>query len=64
MHWTDPSKILDANDWYPQVVGMGPNETDSLAGKDARLYVGGISDFIIQFTSHIAKHTIRSKHCH
>jgi len=50
VRWTEPTKILEVNDWYPQVLGMGPNETDTLAGRDVRLYVGGISDFILQFT--------------
>jgi hypothetical protein len=51
VRWTEPRKLLEVNDWYPQVVGLGNGETDTVAGKDARLYVGGISDFIIQFTS-------------
>jgi hypothetical protein len=49
--WTEPRKILEVNDWYPQVLGLGTGETDAIAGKMARVYVGGISDFIIQFTS-------------
>jgi hypothetical protein len=49
LKWTVPTKMLDSNYWYPQVVGMGPNETDSLAGKSARLYIGGISTFILDF---------------
>lgn len=55
VRWTEPTKLLDANDWYPQVLGLGPNETDTLAGKDARLYVGGISDYVIQFTGTMTK---------
>jgi hypothetical protein len=49
LRWTPPTKLLDTNYWYPQVVGMGPDETDSLAGQSARLYVGGISTFILEF---------------
>ena len=50
VRWTAPRKILEVNDWYPQVLGLGPGETDSLAGRDSRLFVGGISDFILQFS--------------
>jgi len=49
LRWSEPKKLLDANDWYPQVLGLGPDESDSVAGKSARVYVGGISTFIIDF---------------
>jgi hypothetical protein len=53
--WSRPAKILDdgeigfAPGYYPQVVGMGPGESDSLAGKVARLYVKGISHWEVEF---------------
>ena len=41
--WSAPVKILDADFWYPQVIGEGPGETDKLAGAASRLYIGGYS---------------------
>jgi hypothetical protein len=49
LNWTYPRKILDSNDWYPQAMGLGEGETDSLAGQTLRIYVGGISRLILQF---------------
>jgi hypothetical protein len=49
-------KILDAaqlkkSKWYPQVVGIDAarQETDKRAGRVARLFVAGISDWEILF---------------
>jgi len=52
-HWAPPRELLDLNAlrasfgddkyWYPQVLGVGPGETDALAGQGARLFVHGIS---------------------
>ena len=47
--WTTPKKILDGVSWYPQVLGLGPGETDSIAGEKARLYVYGESFWEITF---------------
>ena len=49
VHWTSPRKLLETNDWYPQIIGLAPDESDSVAGKEARIYVGGISTFVIDF---------------
>jgi hypothetical protein len=49
LQWTEPVKLLNSSAWYPQVIGLSPGETDSLAGESARLYVGGISTFILRF---------------
>lgn len=48
--WTLPQKILDTNELYPQVLGLGEFETDTLAGQWARVYVGGISEHVIEFS--------------
>jgi hypothetical protein len=48
-NWTEPVKILDGGHWYPQVLGVGPNETDKLAGRVARLYVYGVSNWRLVF---------------
>ncbi|MBI5381765.1 MAG: hypothetical protein HZA31_07690 [Opitutae bacterium] len=54
--WKEPTQILDNSDFpgwyyfYPQVMGLGEGETDTLAGQNARLYVGGISRWEIEFS--------------
>lgn len=49
--WTEPIKILDTRDWYPQVVGMSApgHETDRRASRVARLFVKGESHWEIEF---------------
>ncbi len=52
--WSRPRKIrgdLKADDWYPQVVGLDTRdlETDKLAGRMARLFVRGRSQWEIEF---------------
>lgn len=47
--WTDPKRILVDTGWYPQVLGLGVGETDTLAGKEARLYVYGSSRWKLTF---------------
>ena len=47
--WSRPEKLLDTTDWYPQVMGLGPGESDSIAGQRMRLYVSGMSDYILEF---------------
>jgi hypothetical protein len=37
------------NGWYPQVIGTGKGETDKLAGRTARLFLGGLSRLEITF---------------
>ena len=54
--WTAPSKILDdsqigsAPGYYPQVFGLGAQETDTLAGQLPRLFIKGISKWQIYFS--------------
>jgi hypothetical protein len=48
-NWTPPEKIIDGVGWYPQVVGFGSEGTDKFAGERARLYVFGVSDWVMQF---------------
>ena len=53
--WSAPQKILDKSQFsgwyffYPQVMGLGAGDTDRRAGQTARLYVGGISKWEIDF---------------
>lgn len=53
--WTEPVRILDKSQFpgwyffYPQVMGLEPGGTDTQAGATARLYVGGVSRWEIDF---------------
>jgi hypothetical protein len=48
-HWTEPEKIMDSNDWYPQVAGLSADGTDSFAGRFVRVFVGGLSSYVLEF---------------
>ncbi|HEU0123115.1 MAG TPA: hypothetical protein VFQ91_21475 [Bryobacteraceae bacterium] len=56
LSWTHPELVLDTRPiqlgpaYYPQVLGLQPGETDSLAGEVARLYVKGVSQWEIVFS--------------
>lgn len=47
--WTPPVKLRDTGGWYPQVMGVGPGETDKVAGREARFYMIGVSEWKIVF---------------
>ncbi|MBL9186770.1 MAG: hypothetical protein JNK23_04780 [Opitutaceae bacterium] len=55
--WSPPRKILDKSEFsgwyyfYPQVMGLEPGGTDTLAGQVARLYVSGSSRWEIEFVA-------------
>ncbi len=46
---TGLSDVRD-NGWYPQIIGMKKGETDKLAGRRARLFLGGLSNLEIVFS--------------
>jgi len=50
---SEPQLILDdipySPAWYPQVIGLGPEETDSFAGERARLWIKGLSSWELRF---------------
>ncbi len=52
--WSTPTEILTdlpfRPAWYPQVIGLGANETDSVAGEKARLWIKGISSWELTFS--------------
>lgn len=50
-NWSVPQKLVDSDQarWYPQVIGRPPNGTDKNAGRIARFYMGGDSDYEIIF---------------
>lgn len=51
--WSQPRMLLEdigfGPGWYPQVLGEQFGETDTLAGRMARLYVHGVSHWQIEF---------------
>ena len=47
--WTQPRKILDGVGWYPRVLGLGPGESDKLAGHRTPLFVDGQSRWTLTF---------------
>jgi len=50
--WSAPERVFEEGfdpGWYPQVLGIGPGETDSVAGRVARLFVHGRSEWEIHF---------------
>ncbi|MBK7929672.1 MAG: hypothetical protein IPJ98_19980 [Bryobacterales bacterium] len=49
--WSQPKRILEGGGWYPAAIGTGEGETDSLAGKTARLWVRGFSDWELVFVT-------------
>jgi len=40
---TGLSDVMD-NGWHPQIIGTAKRETDKLAGRTARLFLGGLSN--------------------
>lgn len=49
--WSPPQKLLNGGKWYPQVVGLAPGTgTDKSAGAVARFFLGGRSDWMINFS--------------
>lgn len=47
--WSEPLRIIEFGHWYPQVIGLGPGETDSLVGQKARFWMFGESEYEIEF---------------
>ncbi len=48
--WSQPQKVLDGGDWYPQVVGDDAEQgTDKLAGQAAWFFLSGRSRWLIVF---------------
>lgn len=50
--WSEPKRILEGGRWYPQVIGTqeGAKETDKLASRVARFFMGGVSEYEIVFS--------------
>lgn len=50
--WSQPLKVLDGGAWYPQVMGQDDElkGTDKLAGRRARFFMKGVSEYEIEFS--------------
>jgi hypothetical protein len=49
--WSAPARLAQGGLWYPQVIGLEANRgTDKEAGQTARLFAGGRSTYLIQFS--------------
>ena len=47
--WSTPERILKGGTWYPQVVGLEGDGGDASAGRVARFFSGGRSDYLLYF---------------
>lgn len=47
--WSEPTRILPYGTWYPQIIGLGPQETDKRTGRFARFFAGGFSEYELVF---------------
>jgi hypothetical protein len=52
--WSEPEKLMEGGDWYPEIIGTAPGETDTLAGQQARFFMSGYSAWEIEFHKHAA----------
>ena len=49
--WSDPQRLIAGGLWYPQVIGTETGSgTDKVAGERARFFMGGRSQYFIQFS--------------
>lgn len=49
MGWSPPERIMKGGSWYPQVVGLEGDGSDASAGRVARLFSTGRSDYLLYF---------------
>jgi hypothetical protein len=49
--WQPPAQLIGSGNWYPQIIGLGPGETDREAGQRVRLFIQGESDWELVFLS-------------
>jgi hypothetical protein len=47
--WSAPRRLTHGGSWYPQVVGLGPGDSDTEAGGSARFFMAGRSGWRIRF---------------
>lgn len=49
LDWAIPKQIVEGGDWYPQVIGTAPGETDKISGQRSRFFMSGYSVWEILF---------------
>jgi len=49
--WSVPLQIIEDGSWYPQAIGLGPDDGDTSAGEEARFFMSGYSAWTIRFRS-------------
>ncbi len=49
--WSTPTCIVRGGAWYPQVVGLGAGDGDTLAGAEARFFLAGFSAWTLRFSA-------------
>jgi hypothetical protein len=49
LHWSEPEKVFDGGQWYGETLGLGPGESDSLAGKVMLFYIHGTAFGVLTF---------------
>jgi len=47
--WSRPRRIVEGGSWYPQAIGLGPDDGDTSAGTEARFFMSGYSAWTIRF---------------
>lgn len=47
--WSAPVRVVSGGVWYPEAVGLGPDDGDTLAGAAVRFFMSGFSAWTIRF---------------
>lgn len=47
--WAIPTKLMSGGDWYPEIIGTEPGESDTLVGQRGRFFMSGYSAWQITF---------------
>ena len=48
--WTPPICMVKGGVWYPETIGVGEGEGDTLAGSSARFFMSGFSAWTVRFS--------------
>lgn len=48
--WSSPRLVVRDGSWYPQLIGEGPDEGDTLAGAAPRFFMSGYSAWTVRFS--------------
>ncbi|HTI88036.1 MAG TPA: hypothetical protein VL966_15645 [Alphaproteobacteria bacterium] len=55
--WIAPQEIMAGGEWYPQVIGLAPGDTDTRSGRRGRFFMSGYSAWEIIFDKQPAQAT-------